>query len=167
MRYATVFELMKNLRQSVYAKAMVERLKGEVEIDEVYIKAGLKGKKKMRRCGRKRGLKARGGGTYDLDKVPVVAVVERRGKIRIRPHRNLKTKEIIDRYLSDVDPGAIVYTDDFSSYNASPAIGTAASTTARASIAKAMVCISIPLKQSIDDAIMPVGYSGLKTGRRR
>ncbi len=120
MRYATVFELVKKLRQSVYAKAMVERLKGEVEIDEVYIKAGLKGRKKMKRGGRKRGLKARGRGTYDSDKVPVVAMVERGGKIRIRPHRNIKTKEIIDRYLSDVDPGAIVYTDDFSSYNALP-----------------------------------------------
>lgn len=95
MRYATVFELVKKLRQSVYARAMVERLKGEVEIDEVYIKAGLKGRKKMKRGGRKRGLKGRGRGTYDSDKVPVVAVVERGGKIRIRPHRNIRTKEII------------------------------------------------------------------------
>ena len=78
----------------------------------------------MKRCGRKRGLKGRGRGTYDSDKVPVVAVVERGGKIRIRPHRIhtgiSEQRRSFYRYLGDVDPGAIVYTDDFSSYNALP-----------------------------------------------
>ena len=113
--------MMKKLRQSIYAKAMVERLKGEVEMDEVYVKAGLKGKRNMKREARKCGLKARGkGGTYDKDKVLVVAIVERGGKIRICPHRDVKTKVVIDRYLEDVDSDAIVYTDDFSCYNALP-----------------------------------------------
>ncbi|MDF2957042.1 MAG: hypothetical protein OD814_000664 [Candidatus Alkanophagales archaeon MCA70_species_1] len=64
------------------------------------IKAGPRGKRNMKEARR---LAKSQRGTCDKDKMPVVAVVERGNKIR--PHRNVKTKEIIDN------------TDALSSYN--------------------------------------------------
>ena len=121
MRYATVFDMVKKLRSSLYAGRMAEKLRGEVEMDEAYVKAGLKGKRGLRRAPRKRGLKARGRGTYETDKVPVVAAVERgSGRVRLQPHRNVKGRVVIKRYQRDVDPGSRVYTDDYSSYDVLP-----------------------------------------------
>jgi transposase-like protein len=121
LRYATVFEMVKKLRRSLYARRIPEKLRGEVEMDEAYVKAGLKGKRGLRREPRKRGYKARGRGTYEGDKVPIVAAVERGGgRIRIQPHRNVKARVVIKRYQRDVDPRARVYTDEFPSYDVLP-----------------------------------------------
>lgn len=77
----------------------------------------------MEREPRKRGLKSKGRGTYNSDKVPVVAVVavvERgSGRVRIHPQRD-KSRVAIKRYQRDVDPEAKVYTD-VRAYNALPA----------------------------------------------
>lgn len=118
--YKTAFNMVKKLRKSIYAKRIPEKLKGEVEMDEIYITAGLKGKRNLKRGGRKRGLKARGRGTYSKDKPPIIAMVERGGKIRIAPSKDVKSETVVERFLDDVDPNATVYTDDFSSYNALP-----------------------------------------------
>lgn len=45
-------------------------LKGIVELDKVYVTAGLKGKRILNRQPRVRGLKRRGRGTYAVDKPP-------------------------------------------------------------------------------------------------
>jgi len=119
--YKAAFFMVRKLRQSLYARRIPEKLRGDVEMDEAYVKAGLKGKRGLKRPPRKRGLKSRGRGTYDGDKVPIVAMVERgSGRVRIQPHRNIKARVVIKRYLGDVDPGARVYTDEFRSYNALP-----------------------------------------------
>ena len=53
-------------------------------MDEAYVKAGLKGKRGLKRPPRKRGLKTRGRGTCEEDKVPVIAAVERgSGRVRL------------------------------------------------------------------------------------
>lgn len=117
--YATVFRMVRKLRENLYMKASTLKLKGIVEIDEVYVKAGLKGKRNLRRKPRKRGLKRRGRGTYAVDKPPLLGVVERGGPVRLIPLTDVAAKTVLRRlfkcfHLEDVEA---FITDDFSSYN--------------------------------------------------
>jgi len=60
-------------------------IEGEIEIDESYITAGLKGRnnsekiKELGRKPRKRGLKRRGRGRYQTDRPPIIALILRGG----------------------------------------------------------------------------------------
>ncbi len=45
MPYKTVYYMAKRLRGSIYARKVVQKLRGMVEMDELYLTAGLKGKK--------------------------------------------------------------------------------------------------------------------------
>jgi hypothetical protein len=58
---------------SKYARRI--SLEGVVEVKEVYVHAGEKGKK--RDVGRRRGLRKRGKGTWEGDKPPVLTIVKR------------------------------------------------------------------------------------------
>jgi len=58
---------------SKYARRI--SLEGVVEVDEVYVHAGQKGKK--RDVGRRRGLRKRGRGTWGNDEPPVLTIVKR------------------------------------------------------------------------------------------
>lgn len=118
--YWTAFKMVKKLRKSIYSKRVAEKLKGEVEIDEIYITAGLKGKRNLARGGRKRGLKARGRGSYAKDKPPVFCMLERGGKLRLFPQLDVKSKPILKKFLRSLTWNAQVYTDDFSSYDILP-----------------------------------------------
>jgi hypothetical protein len=51
-------------------------IEGPVEIDEVYVSAGKKGRERDRES-RSRGLSMRGRGTYETDKSPVFVLVDR------------------------------------------------------------------------------------------
>ena len=51
-------------------------LKGPVEIDEFYVKAGLKGRERDQ-SSRSRGLSTRGRGTFAEDKPPVLVLADR------------------------------------------------------------------------------------------
>jgi len=53
--YTTTYRMVKKLRRNMYVKASRLRLEGIVEIDETYVKAGLKGKRNLRREPRRRG----------------------------------------------------------------------------------------------------------------
>ncbi|MEM2964254.1 MAG: transposase [Candidatus Bathyarchaeia archaeon] len=71
--YNTMFRMVGKLRRNMYLTASKSlRLKGIVELDEVYVKAGLKGKRSLNRKPRVRGLKRRGRGTYASDKPPIL-----------------------------------------------------------------------------------------------
>ena len=83
--YPTAFNLAKKLRRSLYLSHLQEKMKGIVELDEVYVTVGLKGKRHLRRLPRVRGLKRRGRGTYDADKPPIVDMLERGGMVRLIP----------------------------------------------------------------------------------
>ena len=75
---------------------------GVIELDEMYIKSGLKGKhyseeiKKLGREPRKRGLKRhkRGRGTYDEDLCPLLTIIDRRGNFILVPIKKASTSEI-------------------------------------------------------------------------
>jgi transposase-like protein len=43
--YRHAYYMAKKIRSSVYARRMAKKLKGTVEVDELYVTAGLKGKK--------------------------------------------------------------------------------------------------------------------------
>jgi len=118
--YKTMFRVAKKLRENLYLTASTVRLKGIVEVDEVYVTAGLKGKKGLKRRARIRGLKRRGRGTYAADKPPVLGVVERGGLVRLIPMADVASKTVLlclFRTFSLEDVEAF-YTDEYPSYNA-------------------------------------------------
>lgn len=60
--YNTMFRVVRRLRENIYLTTSTQSLKGIVELDEVYVVAGLKGKRSLRKGPRVRGLKRRGRG---------------------------------------------------------------------------------------------------------
>lgn len=91
-----------------------------VEMDEVYITAGLKGGAgglELGRDPRKRGLKRRGRGTWDSDRLPVFGLLCRGGEVRLFVLRNVQTETIRPIVEQMVQRGAHVYTDGYSIYH--------------------------------------------------
>jgi len=93
-------------------KAMVEHgdlLKGIVECDECYI-----GGKPRKGNDPKSGNHKRGRGT---DKIPVVGVIERNGRVKAKVAKDLKSKSLARFIREKVQiEGATVMTDEFSGY---------------------------------------------------
>jgi transposase-like protein len=91
------------------------------EFDEVYITAGLKGHAGgldlVEREPRRRGLKQRGRGTWDSDRVPVLGLVCRGGQVRLLVLRNVQTETIRPWVHQMVRRGATIYTDSYSIYH--------------------------------------------------
>lgn len=103
-------------------------LNGEVECDEVYVVAGHKGlPDKVRasgRPGRRRRLKgARGRGTAETDKPPVLGVIQRTGEVVIRMLDNVRQVTIEPILRTVIQPGTLVYTDEYDIYCRLPAWG--------------------------------------------
>lgn len=91
-----------------------------VEGDEVYIIAGLKGNAgglELDRPPRRRGLKRRGRGTWDSDKVPIFGLLCRSGETRLFVLPNVRTQTIRPIVKQMVQQGARVYTDSYPIYN--------------------------------------------------
>ncbi|MBI2971639.1 MAG: IS1595 family transposase [Candidatus Aenigmarchaeota archaeon] len=114
--YKNIHTIAKKIMNNVYEKRFLETLSGKVEIDEMYIAAGEKGSKTLKRPPRKRGLKLRGRGTYDKDKPPIVGSVERKGKITLRVLPNMR-KRSVNKVPKRIDKKSSVYTDDFTAYS--------------------------------------------------
>jgi transposase-like protein len=91
-----------------------------VEMDEVYITAGLKGRAgglTLERDARKRGLKRRGRGDWSSDRLPVFGLLCRGGEVRLFVLRNVQTKTIRPIVQQMVERGAQVYTDGYCIYH--------------------------------------------------
>jgi transposase-like protein len=118
--YNTVFRMVRKIRRNLYLTASTIKLNGIVELDEVYVKAGLKGKRNLKRKSRIRGLKRRGRGTYAVDKPPILGVVERGGLVRLVPMADVAARTVLRRLFKgfDLEDVEALYTDDFPSYNA-------------------------------------------------
>lgn len=102
-------------------------LDGKIEVDEIYIISGWKGRPaglKPPRPPRRRRLKGkRGRGTWDSDKVPLVAIVQRNGQVRLFTQRNLQKdtfRPLLKRWIRQ---GTQVYTDDYDIYHFLTAAG--------------------------------------------
>lgn len=93
-KYDHVHRIARKIMDSTYERRFLETLSGKVEIDEMYIAAGEKGSKTLKRMPRKRGLKLRGRGTYEKDKPPIAGAVQRKGKISLRVLPNMKKRSV-------------------------------------------------------------------------
>ena len=120
----TTDRLTRLLRAAVYQTRSTEPivLKPEdvAEFDEVYLTAGLKGRAgglSLEREARKRGLKRRGRGTWDSDRLPVFGLLCRGGQVRLFVLRNVQTETIRPIVHQMVQRGARVYTDSYCIYH--------------------------------------------------
>jgi transposase-like protein len=101
------------------------KLDGEVESDEFYIKAGLKGRSyqdeiiKAKRKPRKRGLKPwRGRGTIDKDHPMIMCIHQRKGITHfVVPPSSGRNNSILDIVCKNVGYGSTLFTDKYSAYN--------------------------------------------------
>jgi transposase-like protein len=93
----------------------------EVECDEAYVIAGHKGQpevvKQKGRKGRRRRRKGKSGrGTMEKERPPVFGMIERGGQVVINLLANVKQKTIEPLIKDTIDPGTLVYTDEYSIY---------------------------------------------------
>jgi transposase-like protein len=103
-------------------------LAGEVESDEVYVVAGHKGKPaevaKAGRAGRRRRLKGhRGRGTLAEDKPPILGLIQRQGDLVLRMLPNVQQATIQPVITQTVQPGSLIYTDEYDIYYRLPEWG--------------------------------------------
>ncbi len=88
----------------------------DVEIDELYVKAGLKGRKRDA-PSRSRGLSTRGRGTYVEDKPPVFILANRGGGDQYVIPAKAANESTIRLLLADRQQESVaVYTDGFRAY---------------------------------------------------
>jgi len=90
------------------------------EADEVHITAGLKGRAgglALARDPRRRGLKRRGRGTWDSDRLPVFGLLCPDGQVRLFVLRNVQTQTIQPMVFQMVRREATVYTDSYAIYH--------------------------------------------------
>jgi transposase-like protein len=120
----TTDRLFRLLRAAIYETRSTKPIALEaeqiVEMDEVYITAGLKGCAgglELEREPRRRGLKRRGRGTWDSDRLPVFGLLCRGGEARLFVLRNVQTATIRPIVEQMVQKGARVYTDSYSIYH--------------------------------------------------
>lgn len=120
----TTDRLFRLLRAAIYQTRSLEpivlTLEDVGEMDEVYLTAGLKGRAgglPLKREARRRGLKRRGRGTWDGDRLPVFGLLCRGGQVRLFVLRNVQTETIQPIVQQMVERGARVYTDSYCIYH--------------------------------------------------
>jgi len=93
------------------------KLVGPVEIDEVYVTAGLKGRERDQEP-RSRGLSKRGRGSYDTDKPPVFTLVDRgSGQRYVVPAKSADESTVRLLLGERQEESLTVYTDGFRAYD--------------------------------------------------
>lgn len=97
--YKSAWFMAHRIRYAISQPPLTKKMKGVVEVDETYV--GGKGKGK------------RGRGTA---KTPVVALVERKGRIKSTTVDRVSRKNLKGFIRENVDKTATVMTDDFTSY---------------------------------------------------
>jgi hypothetical protein len=104
------------------------RVSGVVEVDEVYVNAGLKGRGNhsrimlLGRGPRCRGLRA-GRGKWDKDVIPVFTIIGRTCHEVYIPSRDVSGETVARIASRHIEAGSKVYTDNFPSYNVLQGIG--------------------------------------------
>lgn len=97
-------------------------MQGDIECDEVYVVAGHKGQPaavaRQGRLGRRRRLKGkRGRGTLQAEKPPILGILQRGGQVVIQMLENVKQATIKPLIKQTVQPGSLIYTDEYNIYN--------------------------------------------------
>jgi len=120
-----VQDMTTTLRKEITARKPGCKLKGIVECDEVYVKAGHKGHPRAvhrkNRVGRRRGLKgAPGRGTLEKEKPPILGIIQRSGDVAIFMLPDVRQKTIEPILRSVIEPGSLVNTDEYAIYSRLP-----------------------------------------------
>ncbi|SEP23082.1 Transposase and inactivated derivatives [Halogranum amylolyticum] len=92
-------------------------LVGPIEIDELYVSAGLKGRERDQ-PSRSRGLSTRGRGSYEGDKPPVFTIVDRgTGQRYVVPAKSADESRVRLLLADHEEESLTVYTDGFRAYD--------------------------------------------------
>lgn len=102
--YKTAWFMFHRVREAMSDPAFSAKLSGVVEVDETYV------------GGKRRGRTGRPSGT-DPQKFPVVALVERGGRVRSSHVANVGARELKGAIRENVDRKARVMTDEYRSYH--------------------------------------------------
>jgi transposase len=103
LSYPTVLRAFTVIRRAILAREEPALLREEVEADESYFGAR-----------RKKGKRGRGA----AGKIPVFGILERKGKVKVSVVPNVSTRTLMDKTVTLVKRGSLVYTDRFASYDA-------------------------------------------------
>jgi transposase-like protein len=129
--YGSVYRSFRRIMYSVgrYVRCSRRMLSGDVEVDEVYVNAGLKGRGNhdriilLGRGPRCRGLRAgRGRGGWDKDVIPFT-IIGRDGHEVYIPSRDVRGETIARIASRHIEAGSRIYTDSFPSYSILQGIG--------------------------------------------
>lgn len=99
--YRTAWHMAHRIRLAMKEEPLAGMLRGEVEVDETYI--GGKSRK---------GIPGRGSER----KTPVLALVERHGRVRSRPVERVNAEELKGAIRENVDRSASIHTDEWAAY---------------------------------------------------
>ena len=112
--YKTIYRRVQRFLRALDAPRL--QIEGPVEIDEFYVKAGLKGRERDQ-PSRSRGLSTRGRGTYAEDKLPVFVLADRGSGERYVIPAKAATESRIRLLLADRQQESLtIYTDGFRAY---------------------------------------------------
>jgi len=105
--YRTAWHMAHRIRHAMSKEPLAGLLRGTVEVDETYV-----GGKPRPEHGRPREKHGRG-----TKKVPVLALVERSGKVRAKKIERVDAKTLKGAIRENVDRSATIMTDRFGSYH--------------------------------------------------
>ena len=112
--YKTIYRRVQRFLRAL--DAPLPHLEGPVEIDELYVKAGLKGRERDQ-PSRSRGLSTRGRGTYNKDKPPVFILADRgTGERHVIPAKDADESTVRLLLANRQQESLTVYTDGFRAY---------------------------------------------------
>ncbi|ELZ06287.1 Insertion element protein [Natrialba chahannaoensis JCM 10990] len=115
VQYKTIYQRVERFTKALDAPSL--DLVGPVEIDEVYVSAGLKGRERDQES-RSRGLSTRGRGTYEQDNPPVFTIVDRgTGNRYVIPAKSADESTIRLLLANREKEPLTVYTDGFRAYD--------------------------------------------------
>lgn len=104
--YRTAWHMAHRIRHAMNSEPLVGLLKGTVEVDETYV-----GGKPRKEHGKPKGKRGRG-----TKKTPVVALVERGGKVRSHVVESVNAKTLKDAIRENVNRSSTIMTDEWKSY---------------------------------------------------
>jgi transposase-like protein len=105
----SAWHVMHRLRFALHEGSFEKMLSGHVEADETFIGGKARNMHVEKRARRITG-------TGGKDKVPVMGIMERGGKVRTKVIANRKKKAIQSEVISHVEAGSALYTDALLSY---------------------------------------------------
>jgi transposase-like protein len=110
--YQSAWSLAHRIRLAMKTDPLASKLKGVVEVDEAYV-----GRKPRKGKGDESGdliVNKRGRGTK---KVPVIALIERDGRVRTRVVEHVNASNLKTAIRENVNPNAAIQTDDLNLYD--------------------------------------------------